>query len=576
MVVDIPIRVKLQVDAADLKRQLSSIGGGIVGSGTGVSGGAPKGGGGKKARGGIVDLGILVDALNPILEPLMDIVHVLVKILGTLVGIWVVAELLGFIAKGLNAGFSSLSKILNVLTALIGKMVEPFVNLLMPLLVPVLFALGMAAKLINTIMRPLFVLMMKVFSGGFGQSLGKLMAQYMTGEIDMVGFMSGIGSLIVEGITQVVNTPEFANAMAFINNLIKQMIEVFLAFLSLDFANVELWLSKFIPADIASALTILMKAMHYVASGLIGFISQLLGKDMFNEFANQIDDDTGELKDTFAEIQEMNKGFADGVKFASVLQDLWKQLDDFLTALKNDPIAALWTLFTTTLNDLIGGLKTMFFGTPKKTDPYDVFGKGTSFLPDYERPSLLGDVEEEKSLEDIYAEEGLIGVVNQMVVELSGIDFSKFWDDITTFWTNTLKPALESMTTAITDFLKDEWNAEDGLKKSIQKLGDAAAKLASLMSSISKGDLLGAAIKVVDVDDAVITPGGQVIRTDPADYLFATKHPERLGGAGNISVTINVNGATNLNESQFKRAVQNAMEEAMANTSRSGVFQRGY
>lgn len=44
------------------------------------------------------------------------------------------------------------------------------------------------------------------------------------------------------------------------------------------------------------------------------------------------------------------------------------------------------------------------------------------------------------------------------------------------------------------------------------------------------------------VNDAIITPNGDVIRTNPSDYLIATKTPESLGGGGgssNVNVTIN-------------------------------------
>ena len=50
--------------------------------------------------------------------------------------------------------------------------------------------------------------------------------------------------------------------------------------------------------------------------------------------------------------------------------------------------------------------------------------------------------------------------------------------------------------------------------------------------------------KETSVSDAVIKPDGSIIRTDPADYLFATKNPQNMrrgGGTVNFSPTINVN-----------------------------------
>ena len=43
------------------------------------------------------------------------------------------------------------------------------------------------------------------------------------------------------------------------------------------------------------------------------------------------------------------------------------------------------------------------------------------------------------------------------------------------------------------------------------------------------------------VNDAIITPNGDIIRTNPNDYLIATKNPESLGNGGSGGQTINVN-----------------------------------
>ncbi len=46
--------------------------------------------------------------------------------------------------------------------------------------------------------------------------------------------------------------------------------------------------------------------------------------------------------------------------------------------------------------------------------------------------------------------------------------------------------------------------------------------------------------RTTSVGDAIIRPDGSVIKTDPADWLFATKNPSSMGGGTNI--TVNVNG----------------------------------
>jgi phage-related protein len=79
------------------------------------------------------------------------------------------------------------------------------------------------------------------------------------------------------------------------------------------------------------------------------------------------------------------------------------------------------------------------------------------------------------------------------------------------------------------------------LRSTIKAIGSAAS---GIMSGV-KGVISGAA-SVIGIHDAIITPSGQVIQSDPADYLFATKNPSSLGGGG--GVTINLNGGMYLNE----------------------------
>jgi hypothetical protein len=63
---------------------------------------------------------------------------------------------------------------------------------------------------------------------------------------------------------------------------------------------------------------------------------------------------------------------------------------------------------------------------------------------------------------------------------------------------------------------------------------------------------------ITHVQDAIITPGGQVIQTDVADYLFATKNPGALAGGGGGSITINIQGGNYL-DSQGANMIATAL-----------------
>lgn len=44
------------------------------------------------------------------------------------------------------------------------------------------------------------------------------------------------------------------------------------------------------------------------------------------------------------------------------------------------------------------------------------------------------------------------------------------------------------------------------------------------------------------IGDGIVTPQGNIIKTDPRDYIIATTNPGALGGSGSMNVTINVQG----------------------------------
>ena len=68
----------------------------------------------------------------------------------------------------------------------------------------------------------------------------------------------------------------------------------------------------------------------------------------------------------------------------------------------------------------------------------------------------------------------------------------------------------------------------------------------SASSQMSMAPVMSPMSNMSSVEDAIITPKGDVITTHPDDYIIATKNPQNLGGKGNI--TININGGTYLSE----------------------------
>ena len=81
-------------------------------------------------------------------------------------------------------------------------------------------------------------------------------------------------------------------------------------------------------------------------------------------------------------------------------------------------------------------------------------------------------------------------------------------------------------------------------KAVIQSINEANAARASSVMSVAP--MMSYASNMNSVNDAVISPKGEVITTHPDDYIIATKNPQSLGGKGNI--TVNINGGTYLSE----------------------------
>lgn len=97
----------------------------------------------------------------------------------------------------------------------------------------------------------------------------------------------------------------------------------------------------------------------------------------------------------------------------------------------------------------------------------------------------------------------------------------------------------------------DDDDSDDGEEERIQNLKDALSDLidqAKTDAEYYQKNLLhkqalteNSAVSVRSVNDAVITPSGNIVSTHPDDYLIATKTPDQLlgGGSGNTVIQVN-------------------------------------
>jgi phage-related protein len=121
---------------------------------------------------------------------------------------------------------------------------------------------------------------------------------------------------------------------------------------------------------------------------------------------------------------------------------------------------------------------------------------------------------------------------------------------------NAIKLIWETVWGGIRDFFKNIWDAITGtvrdainsitgfLQPVINMVDNVISKLASIGKSVGStiGSALGKIGNVLGIHDGIVQ-NGQIITTDPADYIVATKDPSSLGGGGGRNINININGA---------------------------------
>lgn len=127
--------------------------------------------------------------------------------------------------------------------------------------------------------------------------------------------------------------------------------------------------------------------------------------------------------------------------------------------------------------------------------------------------------------------ETALGKIEEITRRIQSAIFNVFADP-------SIQMAFDKITDVIIDFL------EGGkFERAVQGLGDNIGKVANFLVALSEGRVdfsIGRAItggsfaqiQPESVNDAVITPQGEVVKTNPRDYIIATQNPQGLTGGG--------------------------------------------
>jgi len=119
--------------------------------------------------------------------------------------------------------------------------------------------------------------------------------------------------------------------------------------------------------------------------------------------------------------------------------------------------------------------------------------------------------------------------------------------------------AIQSMTDPITQVT----NTYEAWKKLFDVISDTYNKITGNKSV--KIDINSSSSGSKNVGDAIITPGGNIVETDPKDFLIATKTPGALVGAGTGggNIVVNINGGYYLDRNAGEK-----IAEALSETIR--------
>jgi hypothetical protein len=151
----------------------------------------------------------------------------------------------------------------------------------------------------------------------------------------------------------------------------------------------------------------------------------------------------------------------------------------------------------------------------------------------------------------------LIGLVEVLRLLVAGVTMLLRWVD--KMVENLKGPAIGAI-----NAVKDAWTSFTGvLDKVVSALKSvyewAQKAYSAAKSAIGLGDKKSSSKKV---DDAVISPSGNVVTTNPRDWLIATQNPYSLAGIGNSAgITINIG---TVNGSDRTAAEKFASEIALA------------
>jgi hypothetical protein len=115
------------------------------------------------------------------------------------------------------------------------------------------------------------------------------------------------------------------------------------------------------------------------------------------------------------------------------------------------------------------------------------------------------------------------------------------WESLATFFTDLWSRIKITFTEAIDYLISKIQPLLDMIDKVVGGVKSVGGKISNTVGSVKEktGNFLK---KTLSVNDAIISPNGNIITTNPKDYLIATKRPQDLAGGGVSHIHLNIDG----------------------------------
>jgi phage-related protein len=213
--------------------------------------------------------------------------------------------------------------------------------------------------------------------------------------------------------------------------------------------------------------------------------------------------DFGTMSENFASslfntsILDSVKGLWDGIK------DLWAGLVEFFTGLFSGDVETV----KKSLLNMLGGI-----------------GKIVGSIIEILVSGLLS----------------LIVIVANMLATLAHALFELLFEGIAWVWEQ-IKVALSASWELLKTFGQWLW---DGIVEILDTSLDVLKDIGQWIWDTITGffSFSGGSGTTTSVNDAIITPRGDIVKTHPDDFIIATKNPQSLGGSSSNNITINISG----------------------------------